>query len=62
VNIGKNQKNSAETKLSRERNRKNLKTKNSAGLTELSAVFFQKIQSFLKNVLAHYKDLSKFKF
>jgi hypothetical protein len=34
-----NQKNSTETKLSRARNMKIFETRNSAGLTELSAIF-----------------------
>jgi hypothetical protein len=47
-------------KLSREKNRKNLKTENSAGLTELSigltklsAGFFKKFGHFKKIGLAH---------
>jgi hypothetical protein len=50
--IGKNNFFLAKTKLSCERNRKNLKTENLTGLTELSAVFSKKLV-ILKNVLTH---------
>jgi hypothetical protein len=46
--FGKSQKNSAETKLSCERNSKNLKTRNSAGLIELSAGFSKNSTIFKK--------------
>jgi hypothetical protein len=37
--------------LSRERNRKNLKTRNSAGLTELSTGLTELLPGFLKNLV-----------